>query len=541
MRLYPGRMDSRARQPEDPDAPVISSGTMPSTLGRYQVVCELARGGMSIVYLTLARGPAQFNKLLVLKQLNPALALDPALVSMFLAEARLAARLSHPNIVQTIEVGTDDSCHYIVMEYLDGQPFSRLLSRARRSGVTLPLYLKLAVIAGALEGLAYVHGLAGFDGKWLGLVHRDVSPHNVFVTYDGQIKLLDFGIAKATDGFEWTRTGFLKGKVAYMAPEQAAGDRVDARGDVFAVGVMLFEAVTGRRYWSHATGDLQILRSLVDGDLPSRRPGALDGVPLGLGSLIQKCTAPDPSLRYENAAAVLADLAPVLRRLLPPAFDPHAIGHCLRDLFADDRARLLATLQTQSVAPDRARAAPPFDPRLGESDTALARSSSNPPVVGTIVSVPVHPSLDRSARRTRAWLVVAATAAIGATGILATRGHVHAGTAVASAPVVVARIVRPAETPGAQPEPTPSSALFTPTVDRGGAATETRAPAAWSRTRFDGRAFAGSPSKGQSCAANPPKGATEMTNPSTTPDRIDAIGRARTIDLDNPYNNRPGP
>jgi serine/threonine-protein kinase len=533
-------MDSRARPPEDPDAAVISSGAMPSTLGRYQVVCELARGGMSIVYLTLAHGPAQFNKLLVLKLLNPTLALDPALVSMFLAEARLAARLSHPNIVQTIEVGTDDSCHYIVMEHLDGQPFSRLLSRARRSGVTLPLYLKLAVIAGALEGLAYVHGLADFDGKWLGLVHRDVSPHNVFVTYDGQIKLLDFGIAKATDGFEWTRTGFLKGKVAYMAPEQAAGDRVDARGDVFAVGVMLFEAVTGRRYWSQATGDLQILRSLVDGDLPSRRPGALDGVPLGLGSLIQKCTAPDPSSRYENAAAVLADLAPVLRRLLPPAFDPHAIGHCVRNLFADDRARLLATLQARSVAPDRARAAPPFDPGPAENSAALARSSSNPPVVGTIVSVPVHPSLDRSARRTGAWLVVAATAAIGASGTLATRGHVHARTAAAPAPVVVARIVRPAETAGAQPEAPP----FTPTVDSVGAVTPIRAPAAWSRPRFDGRASAGSPSKGQSCSANPPRAAAEMANESPTPtavDRVDAIGHARTIDLDNPYNNRPAP
>jgi serine/threonine protein kinase len=518
---------------------------MPSTLGRYQVVCELARGGMSIVYLTLARGPAQFNKLLVLKQLNPTLALDPALVSMFLAEARLAARLSHPNIVQTIEVGTDDACHYIVMEYLDGQPFSRLLSRARRSGGTLPLYLKLAVIAGALEGLAYVHGLAGFDGKWLGLVHRDVSPHNVFVTYDGQIKLLDFGIAKATDGFEWTRTGFLKGKVAYMAPEQAAGDRVDARVDVFAVGVMLFEAVTGRRYWSQATGDLQILRSLVDGELPSRRPGALDGVPLGLGSLVQKCTAPDPSSRYENAAAVLADLAPILRRLLPPAFDPHSIGHCVRDLFADDRARLLATLQAQSVDPDRAHAAPAFDPRPSETGAALARSSSNPPVVGTIVSVPVHRSLDRAARRTRAWLVVAATAAIGVTGALATRGHhVHASAAVAAAPVVVARIVRPVEATGARPEATPSPPPFTPTVDGVGSASEIRASAAWSRPRLDGRAPAGSPSKGQSCAANPPRAAADMTNPSTTPtaaDRLDAIGHARVIDLDNPYNNRPGP
>src|SRR5579864_614515 len=165
------------------------------TLGRYRVVAELAQGGMGVVYLALMRGPGAFNKLLVLKELKPDLFDDPAVVTMFMEEARLAACLSHPNIVQTVEAGTDGNRHYIVMEYLDGQSYHRVVSRARKVGRHIPFEFQATVLGSALEGLAYAHSARNYDGSPLGIVHRDVSPQNFFVGYDGQIKVLDFGIA----------------------------------------------------------------------------------------------------------------------------------------------------------------------------------------------------------------------------------------------------------------------------------------------------------------------------------------------------------
>jgi serine/threonine-protein kinase len=170
-----------------------------SDLGRYRLIAELARGGMGLVYLALVRGPGGFNKLFVVKELKGHLADDPSLVRMFLEEARLSAKLNHPNVVQTIEIGSEGERHYMAMEHLDGQSLNRLIVRTRKTERPLPLPYFLYVLAHTLEGLEYVHSLADFDGSLLNLVHRDVSPHNVFVTYVGQVKLVDFWIAKALD------------------------------------------------------------------------------------------------------------------------------------------------------------------------------------------------------------------------------------------------------------------------------------------------------------------------------------------------------
>src|ERR1700685_2482638 len=167
-------------------------------LGKYHLVAELARGGMGIVHLAAAQGPGGFNKLLVVKELKPELSHDECYVSMFLDEARLAARLTHPNIVQTIEVGSEGDRHYMVMEFLDGRSLHRLVRRFKDQG-GFPVAANLRLIAEALLGLQYAHDLQDFDGQALGVVHRDVSPLNVFVTFDGQAKVLDFGIAKSID------------------------------------------------------------------------------------------------------------------------------------------------------------------------------------------------------------------------------------------------------------------------------------------------------------------------------------------------------
>src|SRR5262245_26552316 len=193
-------------------------------VGKYRILSELGRGGMSNVYLAVARGPGGVNKLVVLKAVLPELASEPGALTMFLDEARLAAQLNHPNVVQTYEVGTEGDRHVIVMEYLEGQSLSGILRRADQANNPLSLALHLRIVINALEGLHYAHELCAYDGAPLMLVHRDISPQNVFITYEGQVKVLDFGIAKATSSSTHTATGIVKGKIAYMAPEQIIGD-----------------------------------------------------------------------------------------------------------------------------------------------------------------------------------------------------------------------------------------------------------------------------------------------------------------------------
>ncbi|MDP8998641.1 MAG: serine/threonine protein kinase, partial [Myxococcota bacterium] len=314
------------------------------TLGRYRLIAELARGGMGVVYLALMRGPGAFSKLLVLKELKAELLGDPAVLAMFVDEARLAACLNHPNVVHTLDAGTDGDRHYIAMEYLDGQSLHRVISRARKNGRPVPLAWQCAVLCSALEGLSYAHTAFDYDGKPLGIVHRDMTPHNVFVRYDGQVKVLDFGIAKAFGSSIDTRNGILKGKVAYMAPEQAAGAPVDARADIFAVGVVLWEAATGGRFWSGMDSDMQILQALSNGSLPAEHAKALAHVSPRLREVILKATAADPAQRYASAAKLLGELRTALPDIGGASLGPKDIGGLVVDLFAEDRVRLQAAI-----------------------------------------------------------------------------------------------------------------------------------------------------------------------------------------------------
>ena len=190
-------------------------------VGRYRLIAELAHGGMGDVYLAVAQGAGGFSKLMVIKMLRPALAEDEQFLTMFLEEARLAARLNHPNVVQTVEVGNEGRKYFLAMEYLEGQSLQRLRTRVAKEH-PFPLGPHLRILVEALNGLHYAHELVDIDGRALDLVHRDATPHNIFVTYDGQVKVVDFGIAKAMDSSLETRTGELKGKIAYMPPEQAS-------------------------------------------------------------------------------------------------------------------------------------------------------------------------------------------------------------------------------------------------------------------------------------------------------------------------------
>jgi serine/threonine-protein kinase len=254
---------------------------------------------MANVYLAVAQGPGGVNKLVVLKALLPELANEPESLAMFLDEARLAAQLNHPNVVQTYEVGTEGDRHVMVMEYLEGQSLSAIIKRGELVGQPMTLKLQLRVIMSALEGLGYTHDLSAYDGRPLELVHRDISPQNVFVTYEGQVKVLDFGIAKAASSSTETATGVLKGKLAYMAPEQIVATGVDRRADLYSIGCMLWAAATGRKLWKDAP-DVQIMRRVMQGEVPtpqSAHPGCDDE----LNHIVMKALAWQREERYQTA------------------------------------------------------------------------------------------------------------------------------------------------------------------------------------------------------------------------------------------------
>lgn len=272
---------------------------------------ELGRGGTAVVNAGIARGIGGFTKLVVLKNIKEEFLSDRETVRMFVNEARLSARMNHPNVVQVYEVFRKNRLPVIVMEYLDGQSLARIQPRAF-SDPSYTTAMAIAILCRVLAGLQYAHALADYDGTPLELVHRDVSPHNVMLTYDGQVKLVDFGIAKLSSSSQNTKTGVVKGKIAYMAPEQLEGGLLDHRGDLFAVGVMLWEAIARQRMWG-ARSDAEIVRCLVLDDVPQIRQAVPDIDP-ELARICDKSLAVIPDQRYASAAQFQTDLEMYLGR-----------------------------------------------------------------------------------------------------------------------------------------------------------------------------------------------------------------------------------
>jgi serine/threonine protein kinase len=267
---------------------------------KYQLLMELGRGGMGVAHLAVSRGLQGVTKLVVLKMMRKQLVGDAESHRMFLEEARISARLSHPNVVHVYEVIEYNQTPTLVMEYLEGQTLWSIL---RAPGAKLPLPLQLHILAKVLSGLHAAHELRDYGGRPLNLIHRDVSPHNVCVLFDGQVKVLDFGIAKASTSEVETRAGELKGKIRYMPPEQLIRENQDRRVDIFAVGVMLWEAIMGRRFWGEAPeGD--VISSLLAKKLP-----ALDAsAPAQLRFICAQALADDPDYRYATAGEFQRDL-----------------------------------------------------------------------------------------------------------------------------------------------------------------------------------------------------------------------------------------
>lgn len=316
------------------DANRLNLGLLSHPESKYQPIALLGRGGMADVILAVSRRPGGFNKLLVVKRLRLTIEEDAEEhIEMFLDEARLAARMTHPNIVHTYDVGSDDISYYIAMEYLEGQSLSRVLKAARGRNVHVATWVR--IVADALLGLHYAHELQDFDGTALQIVHRDVSPSNIFVTFDGQVKLLDFGIAKAT--LNWTRTqvGMLKGTIGYMAPEQASSQPVDRRADIFSTGVILWEAIAGRRLLD---SDIQTIPRRLTTDFPPIAQVRPDVDPK-LSRIVERALRTSPATRFPNALEMSEALEDYLQGH-PEAACRSEVGQLTAALFAHVRSKL---------------------------------------------------------------------------------------------------------------------------------------------------------------------------------------------------------
>ncbi len=284
------------------DRPAIPLGTR---IGRYFVAEKIAEGGMAEVYRASVIGPQGFSKEVVLKVVLPMLAHDDEFVEMFIAEARLASKLTHHNIVQIFDFGEHEGRYFIAMEYVRGVSLWRLRSRCRKLHVTFPPILAAVICADVAKGLQYAHSLRD-GGQLLNVVHRDVTPQNVLLSVDGAVKLTDFGIAKGGTGANTTRPGIVKGKLAYMSPEQGRGEPVDCRTDVFALGILLWELLAGKRLFMGST-DFELMRAVQYAPIVSPRIYGAH-VPEELAEVALKALARPMSERYQTAAELEREL-----------------------------------------------------------------------------------------------------------------------------------------------------------------------------------------------------------------------------------------
>ncbi|HEY4182939.1 MAG TPA: serine/threonine-protein kinase [Kofleriaceae bacterium] len=279
---------------------------MPNKLGKFELIRPLATGGMAELYLARTTGLEGFEKVVVVKRMLPQYAKDQAYVAMFLAEARLSATLHHPNIAQVYDIGIEDGEYFFSMEYVHGEDLGHLHDAAQQQGVPMSLDAVLTLATGLCAGLHYAHEKTGPDGKPLGVVHRDVSPSNVLVSYDGGVKLVDFGIARAGNSPRTTNGG-LKGKVDYMSPEQCRGSAtLDRRSDIYSIGTLLYELTTGQRPFTGAS-EFALLEQIVHEDAPSPTRLVPD-YPPALAAIVEKALARDPNKRFATALEMQGQL-----------------------------------------------------------------------------------------------------------------------------------------------------------------------------------------------------------------------------------------
>ncbi|APR74753.1 Serine/threonine protein kinase PrkC, regulator of stationary phase [Minicystis rosea] len=279
---------------------------------RYRVVERLASGGMAEVFIAESAGIEGFKKQVAIKRVLPSLSEKKRFIAMFLDEARLSANLTHSNVAQVFDIGVGDNAYFIVMEYVDGADLKAVIEHLRRGGRVFPIEHACYIAERLCEGLTYAHELRGGDGKPLEIIHRDMSPPNVLITKHGEVKIVDFGLAKATSQLEKSEAGVIKGKYGYLSPEAAQGQAIDHRTDIFAVGIILWEMLSGRRLFSGDT-DFATVKLVREAVIPSLRE-LNPAVPAELEKIIARALAREPDKRYATARDFGRDLTAFLFR-----------------------------------------------------------------------------------------------------------------------------------------------------------------------------------------------------------------------------------
>jgi serine/threonine-protein kinase len=428
--------------PELPDDDGDMEG-LPRKFGEYTLLRKLAVGGMAELFLAIQRSHAGFEKLIVIKRILPAMNQDRAFIEMLLHEARVAATLSHPNIVQVFDVDEVDGTYFIAMEHVHGEDIRAIVRQMRKVGaVEFPLEHALSIVIGLCAGLAYAHEKRKLDGKPLNIVHRDISPQNVVVTFSGDVKVVDFGIAKSDVKLNETRSGRLKGKVPYMSPEQARGEAVDWRSDIFSAGIILFELTTGKRLFK-GQGDYETLKLICDREYP--RPTQIrEGYPAELEHIVMKALEKDREQRYQSAREMQQALEDFARRERIPVSTialNHFMGHLFAEKLQNQREALQQGKQLADIIEVRGSDSQiPDDGRLSQS----------------VLSAPAaaHTIAELEARRNRRGVALGLVGvAFLAGALVGTRGTLSPSSS--SSPSTVAAPTQ--ATPPAAPAPSPAA------------------------------------------------------------------------------------
>ncbi len=440
----------------------------PILVGRYAIYDRIAAGGMATVHVGRLVGERGFSRTVAIKRLHAHFAMDPDFVGMFLDEARLAARIRHPNVVQTLDVVVAEGEVFLVMDYVEGESLAHLMRILLARNETMPPACASALIAPVLHGLHAAHEAKNDHGEPLGLVHRDVSPQNVLVGIDGVPRVLDFGVAKALGQSHTTREGQLKGKLAYMAPEQIEIGRVDRRTDVFAASVVLWEVLAGRRLFK-AEGEAQVMRLVLYE--PMKPPSDfVSGIPPALDAVVMRGLERNPEARFataEQMADALEDAAPPMPSRKLAAWVQRLLGDQL-----STRAKLVQEIESASTngKPDLVENRAPLtklDPPMESMDVTVALDSLEEPLAqassqASSISVEAPRRGSMSPHRTRrSPLLIGGGVAvcIGVIAVVAAiRGlHDEKGSAAATGEV-------PSPPPVAASPPPPNTPVETPWV-----------------------------------------------------------------------------
>jgi serine/threonine-protein kinase len=455
---------------------VESPASANGTLGRYAIYEEIGAGGMATVHLGRLTGPANFARTVAIKRLHAHLARQPEFVTMFLDEARLAARVRHRNVVATLDIVTASVQPYLVMEYVQGESLARLQSAARQRGERIPPAVACSIVAGILHGLHAAHEATNERGETLGIVHRDVSPQNVMVGVDGVARVLDFGVAKAAGRLQTTREGRLKGKLAYTAPELVRGTAIARTADVYSAAVVLWEMLAGDRLFA-GDNEANILERVLFADVGPPSRGAKD-VPPELDAIVLQALARNPARRFATAR----EMARAIESTIPIA-SPSEVGDWVETL-----AQQSLLERAEKTARIEGGAATPIDDGVDVldrvEDIAAGTGVDGPGRQGVTGESDVGPSEDAvQAGAHRNWRPLAyalAAIAVGGTGL---RILSHRGEARGSPPVA---ITAEAPRPVLEPAPPAPASADAPPVAAGVAFAPPEAPAPPRRPAVDG-------------------------------------------------------